>query len=311
MRQFSDAYSDYPTGQLLLVEIDTDQGTVGFGEATWTVTVGFYGETIETVTATIRNYLGPKLVREDPLNIRKATSIMNSIYGAAFIAKTGIDTALYDLAGRILGVPASTLLGGRQKNSIEAASEVAIVNPDEMIREPSRLIELGFKVIKVKAGRNVDDEVRGIKAIRDAVGSNIELRVDPNRGWSLLDTLRALEILACEEISYIEQPLPDWDLEGLAWLRKATGVPVMVDESVWNPYDVISVARAQAADLINIKITKAGGFKNSLAIYTTAEALGIPCIIGTELESCVAVAAKLQLEASLENYPLPRREYFT
>jgi muconate cycloisomerase len=135
------------------------------------------------------------------------------------------------------------------------------------------------------------------------VGSDIELRVDPNAGWSRADTLRALKKLARVEISYIEQPLPGWDLEGLAWLRKTTGVPVMVDESVWNTHDVIKVAKAEAADLINIKITKAGGLKNSLDIYTTAEAVGIPCIIGTELESCVAVAAKLQLAASLERLP--------
>jgi L-alanine-DL-glutamate epimerase-like enolase superfamily enzyme len=303
MRQFSDAYSEYPTGQFVLVEIGTDQGIVGFGEAPCTVTVGFYGETLETVTAAIRNYIAPKLVGEDPLNIGKATSIMNSVHGAASIAKTGIDTALCDLAGKALGISVSTLLGGRQRDTIRAASEIAIVNPEEMVREARRLVDFGFKVIKIKAGRNVDDEVRGIIAIRDAVGSNIELRVDPNAGWSRFDTLRALKLLEREEISYIEQPLPGWDLEGLAWLRKITGIPVMVDESVWNPHDVIKVARAEAADIINIKITKAGGLKNSLDIFATAEAVGIPCMIGTELESCVAVAAKLQLAASLENLP--------
>jgi L-alanine-DL-glutamate epimerase-like enolase superfamily enzyme len=172
-----------------------------------------------------------------------------------------------------------------------------------MVREAHRLVELGFRVIKVKAGRNVDDEVEGIKAVRDAVGSDVELRVDPNGGWTRADTVRAVKALAREEISYIEQPLPGWDLEGLAWLRKTTGVPVMVDESVWNPHDVIEVARAEAADIINIKLTKAGGLKNSLDIYTTAEAVGIPCVVGTELESCVAVAAKLQFAASLENLP--------
>jgi L-alanine-DL-glutamate epimerase-like enolase superfamily enzyme len=129
------------------------------------------------------------------------------------------------------------------------------------------------------------------------------LRVDPNGGWSRFDTLRAIKTLAKEEVSYIEQPFPGWDLEGLSWLRKTTGIPVMVDESVWNPHDVIEVARCEAADIINIKITKAGGLKNSLDIYTTARAVGIPCVIGTELESCVAVAAKLQLASSLEDLP--------
>jgi len=303
MRPFSDAYSEYPLGQFVLVEIGTDQGTVGFGEAPCTVTVGFYGETLETTVTAIRNYIGPKLVGEDPLNIRRITSIMNSVHGAAWIAKTGIDTALYDLAGKALGVPVSTLLGGMQRERVRVASEIAIVNSQEMVGEANRLIELGFRVIKFKTGRDVDEEVEGIKAVRDAVGSDIELRVDPNAGWSRADTLRALKRLAREEISYIEQPLPGWDLEGLSWLRKTTNVPVMVDESVWNTHDVIKVARAEAADIINIKITKAGGLKNSLDIYTTAEAAGIPCIIGTELESCVAVAAKLQLAASLEKLP--------
>jgi o-succinylbenzoate synthase len=303
MRPFGDAYSNYSLGRFVLVEIDTDQGTVGFGEAPCTVTVGFYGETLETATIAIRDYIGPRLVGEDPLNIRKVTSIMNSVHGGASIAKTGVDTALYDLAGKALGVPVSTLLGGRQRDGVRAASEIAIVNSQEMVREANRLVELGFRVIKFKAGRNMEDEVEGIKAVRDALGSDIELRVDPNAGWSRADTLRALKILAREEISYIEQPLPGWDLEGLAWLRKTTGVPVMVDESVWNTHDVIRVARAEAADIINIKMTKAGGLKNSLDIYTTAEAVGIPCVIGTELESCVAVAAKLQLAASLEKLP--------
>jgi L-alanine-DL-glutamate epimerase-like enolase superfamily enzyme len=274
MRLFSDAYSDYSMGQFVLVEIDTNEGTVGFGEAPCTVTVGFYGETLETVTVAIRNYIGPKLVGEDPLNIRKATSVMNSVHGAASIAKTGVDTALYDLAGKALEVPVSTLLGGQQRDSIKAASEIAILNPQEMVREARRLVELGFRVIKVKAGRNADEEIEGIKTVRDTVGSDIELRVDPNGGWSRADTLRAVKALAREEISYIEQPLPSWDLEGLAWLRKTTGVPVMVDESVWTPHDVIEVARAEAADIINIKITKAGGLKNSLDIYTTAVAVG-------------------------------------
>jgi L-alanine-DL-glutamate epimerase-like enolase superfamily enzyme len=303
MRPFADAYSDYEMGQLVFVEVHTDEGTVGFGEAPCTVTVGFYGETLETTTTTIRNYIGPKLVGEDPLNIRRIVSIMNSVHGAASLAKTGIDTAIYDVAGKALGVPVSTLLGGRQRDTVAAASEIAVVNSKEMANEADRLVDMGFRVIKVKAGRNAGDEVKGIRAIRDAVGSGIELRVDPNAGWSRLDTQRAIKELERLEISYIEQPLPGWDLEGLAQLRKATNVPVMVDESVWNVHDVVRVANAEAADIINIKITKAGGLKNSIDIYTTATSLGIPCVIGTELESCMAFAGKLQLAASLENLP--------
>lgn len=303
MRRFSDAYSDYLNGQFVLVEIQTDEGVVGYGEAPCTVTVGFYGETLETVTASIRNYIAPRLIGEDPLNIRRAISIMNVAQGNAVIAKTGIDLALYDVAGKALGVPVYTLLGGMQRDRVKAASEIGIVTPEEMVEEARRLVNMGFRVIKIKAGRDVEDEIRGVRAVRDAIGPDMELRVDPNGGWSRPETLRALKALADCEVGYVEQPLPGWDLEGLAWIRKATGVPIMVDESVWNPHDVIKVAEAGAADIINIKLTKAGGLKNSLDIYTTAQALGIPCVVGTELEGCVGVAAKIHLAAALENLP--------
>ena len=303
MRRFGDAYSDYQTCQFALVEIETDEGVVGYGEAPCTVTVGFYGETLETVVASIRNHIGPRLVGEDPLNLRRIVSIMNIVHGGAVLAKTAIDSAVYDAVGKSLHIASHALLGGMQREYVKAASEIAIVKPEEMVQEAARLVELGFTVIKIKAGRDVEEEIRGIRAVRDAIGPKIELRVDPNAGWSRLDTLKAIRSFARDEISYVEQPLPSWDLEGLAWLRKSTGVPIMVDESVWTPHDVIKIAESEAADLINIKITKAGGLKNSLDIYTIAEAFGLPCVVGTELESCVAVGAKLQLAASLGKLP--------
>ena len=121
MRRFSDAYSDYLTGEFVLVKIESDTGVIGYGEAPCTVTVGFYGETLETATASIRNHIAPKLVGEDPLNIRRTTSVMNIALGDSVIAKTGVDLALYDLAGKALGVPTHALLGGIQRESVDAA----------------------------------------------------------------------------------------------------------------------------------------------------------------------------------------------
>jgi len=303
MRRFTDAYSDYLTGQFVIVEVHTDSGIVGYGEAPCTVTVGFYGETLESTVGAIRNHIAPKLLGEDPLNIRRITSLANIAHGRAVLAKTGIDLAIYDVAGKALRLPVSTLLGGMQREIVPAASEIGISKADEMVREAQRLVEIGFKVIKIKAGRNFEEEVRGVRAVRQALGSDVELRVDPNAGWTRLETLKALKAFARDEVAYVEQPLPSWDLEGHAWLRKATGVPIMLDESVWTPQDVIKVAKAKAADIINIKITKAGGLKNSIDIYTTARAVGIPCMIGTELESSVAFAGKLQIASALENLP--------
>ena len=304
MRVFGDAYNEYPLGQFVLVRIETDEESlVGYGEAPCTVTVGFYGETLETSVVSIEKYLAPALIGQDPLNIRKATSIMDAAQGNAFLSKTGIDLALYDIAGKASKLPVSTILGGRQREKIRACSEIGIEDPPTMVKEAARLVNLGFRSIKLKAGKNMRAEMEGLRKIRDSVGSDVELRVDPNGGWSRLESIEAASTLRKCEVSYLEQPLPGWDLEGLAMIRNQTGVPIMADESVWTPHDVARLAETKACDIINIKITKTGGLKHALDLYATARAHGIPCVIGTELESCVAIGAKLQIASAFEDLP--------
>ena len=303
MRLFTDAYAGYDRGEFAFIRIETDEGLVGFGEAPCSVTVGFYGETLETVTASLRHVLAPKLIGEDPLNIRKLTGIMDVAQGNSFIAKTGVNLALYDLMGKILKVPVYTLLGGKQRDRIMACSEIGIVRSDQMATEATRLVELGFKSIKIKAGADAEDEMRGLEKVREAVGEKIELRVDPNAGWSREETIQAAKTLQKCNVVYLEQPLPGWDVEGLAWVRKSTGMPIMVDESVWTPQDVVRVAHARAADVVNIKITKTCGLKKAIEVYDASTAHGLPCIIGTELESCMGLAAKLHIAAVLEKLP--------
>ena len=303
MRLFTDAYAGYDRGEFALIKIETDEGFVGYGEAPSTVIVGFYGETLETVTRSLKSVLAPKLIGEDPLNIRRLTSIMDVAQGNSFIAKTGVDIALYDLIGKILKVPVHTLLGGKQRDKIPACSEIGIVSSDKMAAEAMRLVELGFRSIKIKAGADAEDEMKGVEKVREAVGEKVELRVDPNAGWSREETIKAIKTLLKCNVRYLEQPLPGWDLEGLSWVRKSTGMQIMVDESVWTPQDVVRVARADAADIVNIKITKTCGLKKGIEVYDTATAHGLPCVIGTELESCMGLPAKLHIATALEKLP--------
>ena len=302
MRIFTDAYASYSSGEFALVTIETDEGVTGYGECPSTVIVGFYGETLETVVTTVKS-LAPVFIGENPMNIGVLVSKMNIARGDSFIAKTGVNLALYDLVGKALRTPVSTLLGGRRRDKIRAASEIGITSAEKMVTEARRLVDLGFRVIKLKAGNEMKEEMEGLKGIRGALGSDVELRVDPNAGWSRKETLDAAKVMTRCEVSYLEQPLPGWDLEGLSMIRMKTEIPVMVDESVWNPHDVVRVATAGAADLINIKITKTGGLTTALEVYNTAKAFGIPCVIGTELESCVALGAKLQIGSVLEDLP--------
>ena len=208
VREFGDAYNTYSQGQFVLVKITTDEGLVGYGESPCTVTVGFYGETLETACLSIEKYLGPPLLGEDPLNIRRATSVMDIAQGNAFLPKTGIDVALYDLVGKAKNIPVSTVLGGKQRDKIKVASEIGIVSPKEMVTESMRLLDLGFRVIKLKAGKNADAEMAGLEMIRDHVGSKIEPRVDPNGGWTRSDTMRSVAKMRKCEVSILNSRCP-------------------------------------------------------------------------------------------------------
>ena len=303
---FADSYEDYSARgvQLVLVRIEADNGQVGFGEATATPGLEFYGDGFEAIVIAIRKYLGPKLIGEDAFNIRRIHAIMNRVQSRMTIAKTGIDLAIYDLIGKALGVPVSTVLGGAQRARIRVSSEVALQAPDKMLAETRRILDLGFRTLKVKTGRNVDEDIEVVSAIRKAAGPGIELTADSNGGWSRHDALRALRAFEDLDLRFVEQPLPGWDLEGAAWLRSKTAIPIMLDESVWTPHDVARIAHYGAADLLNIKIEKTGGLKNALELYATARAHGLSVMIGNECETGPALAAKLHLAAAFEDLPL-------
>ena len=220
------------------------------------------------------------------------------------IGKTGIDLAIYDLIGKALNVPVSTVLGGAQRSRIRVSSEVALQKPETMLAETKRILDLGFRTLKIKTGRNVDEDIEVVSTVRKMVGPSIELTTDSNGGWSRNDALRALRAFESLDIRFVEQPLPGWDLEGAAWLRQKSPIPIMLDESVWTPQDVARIAHYKAADLLNIKIEKTGGLKNALDLYATARAHGMSVMIGNECETGMALAAKLHLASAFEDLPL-------
>ena len=142
-----------------------------------------------------------------------------------------------------------------------------------------------------------------LAAIRAAVGPEIMLRADANHGYTPKEAIRLCRM--CERrdlgLELLEQPVPKWDLAGMAQVRAAVDVlieAVEADEAAYTPHDVVQIIRAQAADVINIKIAKAGGLHQSKKIAAVAEAAGLQCVIGTAWGLGIKVAAKLHLAAA-------------
>ena len=184
------------------------------------------------------------------------------------------------------------------------ASEIGIDTPEKMAVNAREVLALGFRVIKIKGSNDAAMDVERIKAVREAVGDGVELRLDPNAAWDAIGTIKTMKRIEDCRLQLLEQPVPSWDLKGLAHIRNSIGVPVMADESLWTPQDAVRLSEAGAADILNIKISKSCGLRLGKKIEAVAEAVGMPCIVGTEIEPGFSLVAKLHFAASMKNHPL-------
>lgn len=302
IRKFADAYTGFSVTNAVLVKIYTDEGYIGYGEAcAWEPE--FYGETLESVSTTIEKYIAPKIIGEDPRNINKILSVIDANIARITCAKEGVDLALHDLLGKILNVPVYMLLGGKFRDMIPVASEIGIDTPENMVKNAFEVLELGIKVIKIKGSSNHALDVERIKAVRQEVGKDIELRLDPNAAWDVNSTIKTMKLIEECNLQLLEQPIPAWDLKGMAHIRNNIGIPLMADESIWTPQDAIRISEYGAADLLNIKIAKSCGLHLGKKIEYVAESIGLPCIVGTEIEPGFSLIAKLHLAASMKIHP--------
>lgn len=303
INSFADAYTGFASSNSVLVKIHAEDGTIGFGEAcAWEPE--FYGETMESISSTIEKYVSKHIIGQNPFNINRIMAIIDSKIARLTCVKEGIDLALHDLVGKLLDVPVYSLLGGSFRDKIPVASEIGIDTPEEMVKNALRVVKMGIKVIKIKGSHEMDLDIKRIYSVREAVGDQIELRLDPNAAWTTIGTINTMKQLEDCKLQLLEQPIPGWDLNGMAHIRNLIGIPLMADESIWTPQDVINIAKHGAADLINIKIAKSCGLHLGKKIEAVAETVGMPCIAGTEIEPGFSLIAKLHFAASFKDHPL-------
>ncbi|NLG93550.1 MAG: dipeptide epimerase, partial [Clostridiales bacterium] len=161
-------------------------------------------------------------------------------------------------------------------------------------------VKRGFRILKVKVGKEGEKDIERIAAIRDAVGKDVKIRVDANQGWTAKEAIRILSVLEREglDIELCEQPVKAQDIDGLRAVTKAVSTPILADESVFSAEDAMEILRTHAADLINIKLMKTGGIYGALKICAIAETCGVECMMGCMLESKLAVSAAAHLAAA-------------
>lgn len=281
----------------VLVKIETDEGVYGIGEGSPLEFVT--GETIDHVIVSTKLF-GEKIIGHDPLNIEKIHNIMDSTISKNTSSKAAIDIALYDIKGKIMNAPLYKVLGGNS-NKFDTDITLWISSPEQMAKQAKERIEQGFKILKIKAGINPQQDIEAIKLIREAVGYDIRLRMDANQGWSVPEAVKVMKAVEKYKVEAVEQPLPHWDIDNMALIRNKVDIGVMADESVFSPVDAIRIVRNKCADIINIKLMKSGGLYRGEQINAISEAANIKCMVGCMLESKVGITAAASLVAAKKN----------
>jgi L-alanine-DL-glutamate epimerase-like enolase superfamily enzyme len=208
--------------------------------------------------------------------------------------------ALYDILGKTGRKPLFMLMGG-YRSEVMTDITLGIKSPKEMAKDSLIAVQKGFKALKVKVGTNPSEDVERVKMVREAVGSDVELRVDANQAWTPKEAMDVLTEISKCNVEFVEQPVSAEDVRGLASVRKHSSIPVMADESVHSPADALRLIRSEAVDMINIKLMKSGGIHKARKIVEVAEAAGVPCMIGCMSESELGITAAVHLAAAMRN----------
>ncbi len=287
--------SDYSVD--VVVRLEDDEGRVGWGEASPAKRI--IGESEDTIVAALKS-LAPAIIGMSPLDVEAIEERMDKVILGNTSAKLALEIAAFDLKGKILGVKVRDLLGG-YRDKVETDFTVGIKSPEEMASEAERIVEQGFRAIKLKVGVDVEEDVERVKAVRDAVGPDVRIRIDANQGWTVKQALKALNQMDRYDVELAEQPVRWDDLEGMALLTRMSPIPIMADESVHTPEDALKVVKMRAADYINIKLTKAGGLLKAKRIAAISEAAGIPNMIGCMMEGGVSITAGVHFAAATRN----------
>jgi L-alanine-DL-glutamate epimerase-like enolase superfamily enzyme len=218
-------------------------------------------------------------------------------------AKGGIEMALFDILGKHFETAVYDLLGGLIQDSLPLSRSASQSDLGKDLAEVKEFLDEGYRIITVKVGvLGVQQDIERVRAIRELVGSEVSLRADANQGWDVPTALKFIkEVKGCS-LEFIEQPLPKWDLDGLAYLRSKSLTPIMADETATTESDVIEIIRKKAADFISIKVIKSGGIMRSRRIAALAHSVGINCYLGSQCETSVGTSASLHFALSTERF---------
>ncbi|GAA1735567.1 dipeptide epimerase [Brachybacterium phenoliresistens] len=280
----------------VVAEVELDGGAVGQGSAADAVAVT--GQSAASITAALDGP-GRRALTGASGTIAELSARISAALPQATSAAAALEVALHDAWARGHDAPLAALLGGSIAGAMENDMTISLEDPPAMAARARQARAAGTRILKVKLGRDIDEDRRRLHAVLEAA-PDVRLRLDANQGWSPAEAIRIIGGLEAEDLplDLVEQPVPAADVAGLAQVRAAVGVPIMADEAVWSREDALRLIDAGAADLLNIKLAKSGGIRPALAIADAAAEAGLTCMVGAMMEPRISITAAAHLAFS-------------
>jgi D-galactarolactone cycloisomerase len=291
-----------------LVQVKTDKAITGLGSCSGN------GELIEFIVAKV---LKPLLVGMDPTEI---DAIWDKAYvrgghkefgtrGIGVVALSGVDIALWDIVGKVRGVPLYQLLGGKCRDKVPVyATALYPEEPSRVAKRARGFAEQGFHGVKIKVGFDLDQDTRIVRAVREELGKDFAIMTDANQGYTIDVALRAADAFAECGAYWLEEPLFVEDIEGHAMLREKGKTPIAVGENLHMCYAFENFIARGAVDFIQPDVARAGGITEIRKITAMAAMQKVPVSFHTWGDG-VALAASVHLAAALEDCIVMELDY--
>jgi L-Ala-D/L-Glu epimerase len=300
MGTFTSAGISKQATKCAVIRLTASDGTVGISSIEPSAAAKSPGTAAELLVA-LRDRLAAAVIGQDPTNINRMIELLDGLVPTQPGAGAAIEMACVELASRIQGVPLYSYLGGALQSEILFNGWIGELPPAEAAAEARRWLNMGFLSAKIKVGSGIEADRDRIAAVRAEVGSAMKLRIDANLQYDADTSLKLCRLIKQYDLQLFEQPAHLRDLEGMARVRREGGIPVMADESVSDHASLIQVIKAGAADYVKFGIKQAGGILRASRMLATAEAAGLPVVIGHGFGLDPSTIAEIMLAATSRN----------